>query len=125
MSSSIAVCTHIFPKYLPLVGGFFLFIKIFYLFIHKRYRERGRDRQREKQTPCGEPNTGLDPRTLGLCPASKADTQPLSHPGIPITLCFGVISTLCFGDIYRNVSKQTNKQKYLQKCCKTSRRIPT
>ena len=26
---------------------------------------------------------GLDPRTSGLHPEPKADTQPLSHPGIP------------------------------------------
>ena len=25
---------------------------------------------------------GLDPGTLGSCPEPKADTQPLSHPGI-------------------------------------------
>ena len=30
-----------------------------------------------------EPDVGLDPGTLGPCPKSKADTQPLSHPGIP------------------------------------------
>ena len=30
-----------------------------------------------------EPDAGLDPRTLGSSPEPKADTQPLSHPGIP------------------------------------------
>ena len=40
-------------------------------------------RQREKQAPCGEPNIGLDPRTPGSQPEPKADTQPLSHPGVP------------------------------------------
>ena len=33
--------------------------------IHERHRERGRDRPREKQAPCGDPNAGLDPRTPG------------------------------------------------------------
>ena len=27
---------------------------------------------------------GLDPRTPGSRPEPKADTQPLSHPGIPV-----------------------------------------
>ena len=45
-----------------------------------RNTERGRDRQRqEKQAPCKEPDTELDPRTLGLLPKPKADAQPLSH----------------------------------------------
>ena len=46
--------------------------------------ERQRHRQREKQTPCREPDVGLDPRTQGSRPESKADTQPLSHSGVPI-----------------------------------------
>ena len=45
-------------------------------------RERQRYRQREKQAPCREPDVGLDPRP-GSQPELKADTQPLSHPGIP------------------------------------------
>ena len=46
-------------------------------------RERQRHSQREKQAPCGAPDVGLDPRTLGSCPEPKTDAQPLSHPGIP------------------------------------------
>ena len=42
-----------------------------------------RDRQREKQAPCREPNVGLDPGTAGSQPELKADAQPLSHPDIP------------------------------------------
>ena len=41
-------------------------------------------RQREKQVPCGEPNVGLDLRTLGTQLEPKADAQPLSHPGAPV-----------------------------------------
>ena len=48
------------------------------------YTQRQRHRQREKQTPYGEPYAGLDPRTLGSCPEAKADAQPLSHPGVLI-----------------------------------------
>ena len=47
------------------------------------HRERERHRQREKQDPCREPDVGLNPRTPGSCPESKANTQPLSHPGFP------------------------------------------
>ena len=47
-----------------------------------RDTERQRHRQREKQAPCREPNARLDPRTLGSCPEPKADTQPLSQPGV-------------------------------------------
>ena len=28
-------------------------------------------------------DVGLDPETPGSCPEPNADTQPLSHPGIP------------------------------------------
>ena len=46
-------------------------------------RERQRHRQREKQVPRREPDVGLNPRTPGSPPESKADSQPLSHPGAP------------------------------------------
>ena len=45
-------------------------------------RERQRPRQREKQVPHGEPDVGLNPRTLGSCPELKADAQLLSHLGV-------------------------------------------
>ena len=61
----------------------FVFFLRFYLFIHKRHTERQRYRQREKQAPRSEPDVGLDPGTPGPRPEPKADTQPLSHPGIP------------------------------------------
>ena len=44
---------------------------------------RQRHRQREKQTPCREPDAELNPRTPGSGPEPKADAQPLSHPGAP------------------------------------------
>ena len=46
-------------------------------------RERGRDRQREKQAPRREPNVGLDPESPESHPGLKAGAKPLSHPGIP------------------------------------------
>ena len=48
-----------------------------------RDTERQRHRQREKQAPCRDPNAGLYPRTRGSQPELRADTQPLSHPGVP------------------------------------------
>ena len=42
-----------------------------------------RQRQREKQAPCRKPDVGPNPGTLGSHPEPKADTQPLSHLGIP------------------------------------------
>ena len=54
-----------------------------------RDTERGQThRQREKQAPCKEPDTGLNPRSLGTCPEPKTDGQPLSNPGIP---CFFIL----------------------------------
>ena len=51
-------------------------------------RERQGHRQREKQAPRREPHVGLDSKTLGSCPALKADAQPLGHPGVPKYLNF-------------------------------------
>ena len=46
-------------------------------------RERQRHRQKKKQVPRRKPDAELHPRTLGSHLEPKADTQPLSHPGIP------------------------------------------
>ena len=45
-------------------------------------REKQGHRQREKQSPCREPDVGLDPRTPISHPGPKAGAKPLSHPGI-------------------------------------------
>ena len=60
----------------------------FYLFIHERHTER--ERQRQKQAPCKEPNAGLDLRILGSRLEPKADAQPLSHPGVPVFLSLSI-----------------------------------
>ena len=56
------------------------------LFIYSwaTHRKGQRHRQREKQSPHREPDMGLDPGTPESCPEPKADTQPLSHPSVPI-----------------------------------------
>ena len=59
-----------------------IFFLRFYVFIHERHREKGRQRQRENQAPCREPDVGLNPGTLGSRSEPKADTQPLSHLGV-------------------------------------------
>ena len=56
-----------------------------------RDRNRGRDRQREKQAPCREPEARLDPGTSGSCPEPKTDAQMLSHPGVPVSCVFSLI----------------------------------
>ena len=55
--------------------------------------ERQRHRQKEKRAPRGEPDEGLDPRTLGSCPEPMADGQPLSHPSA-LNKCFLNLKTL-------------------------------
>ena len=69
----------LFASFIEILLFFFLG---FYLFFYKRHRKRQRHKQREKQAPCREPDVGLDPKTPGLYPEPKADTQPLSHPGV-------------------------------------------
>ena len=64
------------------LGWDFVFLLRFYLFFHDRHGKRQRYRQREKKTPCGEPDAGLDPRTLDHGPEPKAGDQPRSHPVI-------------------------------------------
>ena len=54
-------------------------------------RERQRHRQKEKQALCREPYAGLHLETLGSCSEPKADTQPLSHTGIPADFIFIII----------------------------------
>ena len=89
----------------------------------QREREGGqRHRQREKQAPRREPNVGLDPGTPGSHSELKADTQPLSHPGIPIAILKSSSSTfffcvLCFCAILEHGHRQ-NKNK-LQSCVLT------
>ena len=58
-------------------------------------RDKQRHRQREKQFPCREPDAELNPRTPGSGPEPKTDTQPLSHPGAPMTLSFSE-NVLCY-----------------------------
>ena len=62
----------------------FIFKDFIYLFVIDTHRERQRHRRRDKQAPCREPDVGLDPRTPGSRLESKADAQPLSHPGVPL-----------------------------------------
>ena len=45
---------------------------------------RDRESRQERQAPCKEPDVGLDPGTPVSHPRAKADSQPLSHPGIPV-----------------------------------------
>ena len=60
-----------------------LFLKRIFIYSWERKREAETQAEREKQAPRRKPNAGLDPGTLGSCCEPKADTQPLSYPGIP------------------------------------------
>ena len=63
-----------------------IYIIIYYIYILRFslfMRDTERHRQREEETPCREPDVGLDPRTLGSHLGPKAGAKPLSHPGIP------------------------------------------
>ena len=46
------------------------------------------------QAPGREPDARLDPRTPGSHPEPKADTQLLSHPGVPEALFYLVLDPL-------------------------------
>ena len=59
-----------------------VFYKRFYLFIHKRHRDRGRDSGRGRsRLPAGILMWDSILGPPGSRPEPKADAQPLSHPG--------------------------------------------
>ena len=68
---------------------FLLFKKIYfiYLFMRDTKRKGGQRHMQREKTPCREPDVGLDPGAPGSHPGLKADTQPLSIPGVP-QICF-------------------------------------
>ena len=50
----------------------FLFFKKYFIYSFMRDAGREAETQVEGETgPCGEPDTGLDPRTLGLYPSQR------------------------------------------------------
>ena len=63
-----------------------------YLFIHERYREKGRDIGRGKRRL----HAGLNPGTPGSCPEPKAGAQPLRHPTVLKQKAFKVMSDSVF-----------------------------
>ena len=70
------------------LDSIFSFFKILLICSSEPHRKRQRHRQREKQAPYRDPDSGLDPRTPGSRPEPKADAQPLTHPGAPRTVSF-------------------------------------
>ena len=71
------------------------------LFIHERHThtQRQRLRQRQKLSPHGEPDVGLDPG-MGSLPESKADGQPLRHPGAPLSLFESVFTCIFIPSVF-------------------------
>ena len=48
------------------------FLNILFIYLWQTHTERGRDSQWEKQTPCREPDVGLNSGSPGSCPRLKA-----------------------------------------------------
>ena len=82
-----------------------LIIKVFFfkiLFIHERYRKRGkRHRLREKQIPCREPDVGLDPGVPGSHPEPKAQ---LNIWGTHASLIIKVLMNILPREIFLKLS---------------------
>ena len=60
-----------------------MFFKDF-IYLFMRDTDREAETQAKGAPPCGEPDVGLDTRTLRSRPGPKAEAQPLNHPGAPI-----------------------------------------
>ena len=69
----------------------FLFKDFIYSFMREAETQAETQAELEKQAPCRELDMELNSRTQGSQPESKADIQPLSHPGVPeyVTLNLG------------------------------------
>ena len=64
-------------------GSGWLFSFFFFLCLFMRDTQKEAETQAEgKVGSLQDPDVGLDPRTVGSWPEPKADTWPLSHPGI-------------------------------------------
>lgn len=66
----------------------FLFF-IYFVYLFMRDRDREAEAEEEAVSPRSrDPNTGLNPWTLGPRPKPKADAQPPEPPGHPRDVCF-------------------------------------
>ena len=73
---------------LPFILFFiYFFSQRFYLFIHERHTEKGRDTGRGKsRLPVGSPMWDSIPGLWDQDLSRRQDAQPLSHPGVPLFL---------------------------------------
>ena len=76
----VRVCTYL--HYVCVCPFYFIFL--FYLLMRDTKRER------EAEGEAGEPDSVLDPGTLGSRRELKADTQPMSHLGAPVFVHFNL-----------------------------------
>ena len=74
-----------FPCFILLLFAFLK--KIFHLFMRAREREAEAQAEGGEAGSMQESDAGPNPGTLGSPPEPKADTQLLSHPGVPV-VCF-------------------------------------
>ena len=92
----------------------FIFLKI--LFIYPWERERARDISRVRSRLSAGAQCGTQSQTLGPGPESKADSQPLSHPGIPgLNLLKKIIPVLLLKEVLessQNPNRVIRKKKW-------------
>ena len=99
--TSLDFCSGVKPHIMKLMSKstsflFFLILR-FYLFIHERHTERGRDAGRGRSRLLkGSPMWDLSGEPH---PEPKADIQPVSHPGVPkgsrSTCSFSFLTSFC------------------------------
>ena len=105
----------------------YFFLKILFIYSWDTQRERQRHRQREMQSPCGEADVGLDPKTPGSWPEPKADAQhwaiqaslklpfkvfctPREYSLFPIFNLPSIVNNLGFTSIYEFLTSKNPKQ---------------
>ena len=67
----------------PPFKNYHYFLKILFIYLFMRDTERQGHRQKEKQTPCREPDVELDPGPPRIRPWAEGGIKPLSHLSCP------------------------------------------
>ena len=75
------------PPHLSVPVSFLFFHFLQFIFLRFVHGDTQRERQREEQAPCREPDVGLDPGPPGS-PWAEGGAKPLSPPGCPSSTFF-------------------------------------